>query len=98
MSLTDIDILNLAVNWLNETKLVEGKARLAPTIIAFAFCKWLNEKEVIKEKIPKELLERPDLEKALEKSAKELTNLVTTLNDCCQKANNIQIIKNKLNL
>lgn len=75
----DEQIIDLVVNWLNETKIAEGMARFTPTMYAMAFCLWLNEKGCISN-VPEELLERPDLEAAKKEDAEntcKIFNIIT---------------------
>lgn len=71
-------IIDLVVNWLNETKLAEGMARFVPTMYAMAFCLWLNEKGCISN-VPEELLKRPDLEAFKKKEAETTKEIFNTI-------------------
>lgn len=89
--MTDSDIVNLIVNWLNYIGFPCDKSRIAPAMLGFTLCKYLKEKECFKDILPNELFERLDLEEALEKDVKELNNLIETLNQCCCNGLNSKI-------
>lgn len=76
-------IVDLVVNWLNETKVAKGEAKLAPTLIAGAFCLWLYDKGLLRD-VPYELLRRPDLEEAAKKESEQLTKIFNTIAEDCK--------------
>lgn len=88
--MTDIDILNLLANWLNDTNHEEGSVRIIPTAIGYSLLRWLINKGIIKDNIPEEFFERPDIKEELEKDANNYSKLMEAFGKCCQ-----EIVNNK---